>query len=309
MLGGGRDSRWTAVHFHPDQVEVARVARSGARPTVELCESFPSRGNDAETLAELRRQLHLERARCTTLMAPGDYQLQLLEAPNVPAEEVKAAARWKLKDYLDYAVDAATADAIAVPTDPNATTRARSLYAVASPNDKIAARMSLFTQARVPLTAIDIPEMAQRNLAMLFEAEHRALALLTFAAQRGLLTFSSGGELYVARTIDVGLDHLVTAQGDLKAQLFERIVLEVQRSLDHFDRQFSFVPVSRLLIAPLPEEVGLDTYLMQNLYVPVEVARLESVLDLDAVPGLASPQVQTQYFMVLGAALRDESPR
>ncbi|MGH8632286.1 MAG: agglutinin biogenesis protein MshI, partial [Burkholderiales bacterium] len=82
-------------------------------------------------------------------------------------------------------------------------------------------------------------------------------------------------------------------------------VLEVQRSLDHFDRQFSFVPVSRLLIAPLPDEVGLDTYLMQNLYVPVEVANLESVLDLDAVPDLAAPQTQSQSFMVLGAALRD----
>jgi MSHA biogenesis protein MshI len=297
------------VHFHPDRVDVARVTRNGARPRVEVCASFQSRGNELDALSELRRQLHLERARCTTLMSTGDYQLQLLEAPNVPPEEVKAAARWKLKDYLDYPVDAATVDAIAVPTDPNATTRARSLYAVASPNDKIAARMSLFAQARVPLAAIDIPEMAQRNLATLFEAEGRALALLTFTAQRGLLTFSSGGELYVARTIDVGFDHLVAAQGDLKAQLFERIVLEVQRSLDHFDRQFSFVPVSRLLIAPLPEEVELDTYLMQNLYVPVEVARLESVFDLDAVPDLASPDAQSRNFMVLGAALRDEARR
>jgi MSHA biogenesis protein MshI len=309
MLGGVNDSRWTAVHFHPDRVDVARVARNSGRPKVELCATFPSQGNEAAVLVELRRRLHLERAHCTTLLAPGDYQLQLLEAPNVPAEEVKAAARWKLKDYLDYPVDAATVDAVAVPTDPNATTRARSLYAVASPNDKVAACMKLFAEARVPLTAIDIPEMAQRNLAALFEAERRALALLSFASQRGLLTFSSGGELYVARTIDVGLEHLVSAQGDLKAQLFERIVLEVQRSLDHFDRQFSFVPVSRLLIAALPEEVGLDSYLSQNLYVPVEVARLDSVLDLDAVPDLASPQAQTQHFMVLGAALRDEAPR
>ncbi len=309
MFGRDKNSGLMAVQLHADRVDAARVVRSGARPRVEVCVSFPSRGSEIETLLELRKRLHLERHRCATLMPVGDYQLQLLDTPNVPSEEIKAAARWRLKDYLDYPVESATVDVIAVPADPSAPTRAKSLYAVASPSEKIAARMAVFAQARIPLAVIDIPEMAQRNLAALFEVERRALVLLTFSGQNGLLTFTSGGELYVARTIDVGLDHLVSAQGDLKTQLFERIVLEVQRSLDHFDRQFSFVPVARLLVAPLPEEVGLDAYLKQNLYVPVEVARLESALDLDAAPELAAPQMQAQSFMVLGAALRHEAPR
>jgi MSHA biogenesis protein MshI len=306
MLGRSKDSGLMAVQLHPDRVDVARVTHNGARHRVELCASFQRRATELETLSELRRQLHLDRYRCTTLLSAGDYQLQLLDAPNVPAEEVRAATRWRLKDYLDYPVDAATVEVISVPADPNAPTRARSLYAVASPSERIAERMNLFAQARVPLAVIDIPEMAQRNLAALFEAERRALVLLTFTAQHGLLTFTAGGELYVARTIDVGIDHLVAAQGDLKTQLFERIVLEVQRSLDHFDRQFSFVPVARLLIAPLPEEVGLDACLTQNLYVPVEVARLESALEFDTASELSQPLMQSQSFMVLGAALRDE---
>jgi MSHA biogenesis protein MshI len=306
MLRSRTDSALVAVQIGPERVDVARVARAGARPRVELCGSFERTGSELETLSHLRRQLHLDRYRCTTLLAPGSYQLQLLDAPNVPEQEVRSAARWRLKDYLDYPVDSATVDVIFVPPDPNAPTRARSLYAVASPNERIGSQMNLFAEARLALAAIDIPEMAQRNLAALFEAQHRALAVLAFSAQRGLLTFTAGGELYVARTIDVGLDHLTESQGELRAQLFERIVLEVQRSLDHFDRQFSFVPVARLLLAPLPGDISLDSYLIHNLYVPVESARLETVLDLDSVPDLAQPGMQARCFTVLGAALRQE---
>ena len=120
MLGRSKDSGLMAVQLHPDRVDVARVTRNGARPRVELCASFQRRVSELETLSELRRQLHLDRYRCTTLLSAGDYQLQLLDAPNVPAEEVKSATRWRLKDYLDYPVDAATVDVISVPADPNA---------------------------------------------------------------------------------------------------------------------------------------------------------------------------------------------
>ena len=43
--------------------------------------------------------------------------MQLVEAPSVPATEVKSAVRWELKDLLDYPVDAATVDVADVPKD------------------------------------------------------------------------------------------------------------------------------------------------------------------------------------------------
>ena len=38
----------------------------------------------------------------------------------------------------------------------------------------------------------------------------------------------------------------------------DRLVLELQRSLDHFDRQFSYITLSRLLLAPLPADLGVQ---------------------------------------------------
>jgi MSHA biogenesis protein MshI len=309
MLGRNRKTGFVAIDLSSGRIEVARVAQNGARPKVEFCSSFEKQGNDIASLTELRKEFSLEQYRCSTLLAPGDYRLQLLDAPNVPAEEVKAAARWRLKDFLDYPIEEATIDVFPVPSDPNAPTRAKSVYAVAARNDRIAATMDVFAQAKLPLAVIDIPEMAQRNVAQLFEVERRAIGLLSFGEERGLLTFSAGGELYVARPIETGLADLRTAAGDLQTKLFERLVLEVQRSLDHFDRQFSFIPVAKLLLAPLPEEIGLESYLKQNLYVPVEVAWLDSVLDFDAAPVLVTAQRQQSSFLALGAALRREATR
>lgn len=300
-----KESALTAIHLQRDRVDVARVARDGARPRVELCASYQKRGDDLQTLSELRKDLRLDRYSAVTLLSQGEYQLQLLDAPSVPAGEVKAAARWGLKDFLDYPVEQATIDVLAVPSDPAAPTRQRSIYAVAARNDTVSGYMQLFAQARLPLAVIDIPEMAQRNLAALFETERRALAFLTFGEERGLLTFTSAGELYVTRPVEGGYEHIANAPEAQQAQLFERVVLEVQRSLDHFDRQFSFVPIAKLVLLAVPE--ALESYLRQNLYVAVESARLESVLDLNATPELEAPHLQRQAYVALGAALRREA--
>lgn len=298
------------ISVHPDRIDVAKVTRNGsAPPQVEICASNEKRGSDQESLQALRKDLHLERHRCGVLLAPSEYQLQLLDAPEVPEAELKAAIRWKLKDVLDYPVETATVDLVTVPADPNAPTRGKSVYAVAAKNSVIESRMKLFHGARIPLRVIDIPELAQRNIAALLETEGRGLALLSFGTESGLLTFTAGGELYLSRRIEVGLDMLMAADPERRVQMFERITLELQRSLDHFDRQFTFVPLARLVIGPLPPELGLESYLAANLYVPVESADLSTLLDLGGRDELRDPLQQQRYFHLLGAALRSDLPQ
>lgn len=308
MLGRKRNSGLVAVQVRKDRVDVARVKRrDGVKPSVELCASYRHEGSEAELLGRARRDFHLERFRCATLLGAGDYELQVLEAPSVPETELKQAVRWRLKDVLDYPVDAATVDVLSVPADPASPTRSRSIFAVAARNELVSARMNAFAAAKIPLAVIDIPEMAQRNIAALFEMQGRGLAMLSFDEHRGLLTFTAGGDLYLSRSIDIGFTQLLVADADQKSQLFDRIVLELQRSLDHFERQFSALPISKVLVAPLPDDVGLETYLIDNLYVPVEMANLESVLDFERAPELAGKAMQAQHFMCLGVALRHEA--
>ena len=297
-----------AVNLYGNRAEVGYVRRNGSgRPVVNVCAHFPNAGDEVETLQRLRRELHLDRFSCATLLPARQYQMQLIDAPNVPEAEMKSALRWRLKDVLGYPVESATVDIMAIPTEQAAAGRGRSVYAVSARNQDIESRMRMFAQARIALRVIEVAEMAQRNLAILFESDQRALAMLSFSEEGGLLTFTARGELYLSRRIEISLEQLIGVRAEMRDQLFERIALELQRSLDHFDRQFSNIPLARLLLAPLPDELGLSAYLAANLSAPVEAVNLGDVLDFHEVPELREPAEQMMRWQTLGTALRVES--
>jgi MSHA biogenesis protein MshI len=300
---------WIAIVPQRDGFAVANVAYAGAdRPVVESAAFFPGEGN-AEVLERIGRETRAAAHHCTTLLGVGEYQLLSVEAPNVPGDELKTAVRWRLKDMLDFPVNDATIDVLRIPTDPHAASRAQQMiFVVAARNSILAPRQQMFSTAKVGLGVVDIPEMAQRNIAALLEPEGRGLAVLSFDADGALLTVTHGGELYLARRIDIPLDVLSDPDHDRRHQGFDRITLELQRSLDNFERQFSFISISRLLLAPNSIE-GLDAYLSSNLYTPVDSLDLGHVFDLDRVPELADKSQQQRFFTALGAGLRREGVR
>jgi len=301
---------WLAIALYADGVLAARVERSReAKPAVRTALFVQgAREQAGAALARLHKDLNTTQYQCSSVLGMGEYQLLMLEAPNVPAEELKTAVSWRLKDMIDFPVADATVDVLDVPVAKNAPAHNHQVFAVAARNSVIEPRQNLFAGSKVCLDAIDIPEMAQRNISAMLEPEGRGVALLSFDMDGGLLTVTFGGELYLARRMDITLAQLLSGDSGKQQQLHDRITLELQRSLDHFERQFSHVAVSKLVLAPTgsPE---LHDYLSRNLYLPVEVLDLDSVLDLEQVPELRDAAQQARYFMTLGAALRDEGGR
>lgn len=304
-----KSAGWLVVYMQPGSVLVASIKRLPAsRPQIELADRFSIEGTTVSAVLEKKvRELHAEQYDMIHLLAGDEYQMLSVEAPNVPVDELRKAIRWRLKDMLDVHVDDVTIDVLDVPLDKNAVSRNHAMYAVCARNQLVAQRQSLFDDAKLPLRVIDIPEMAQRNIASLFESEGRGLAMLSFDELGGLLTISFAGELYLSRRIDVSLRQLAQPDEESRRTAYERVTLELQRSLDHFDRQYHYITLNKLLLAPLGTAVpGLDTYLAEQLYVPVEIVDLTAVMDFTAVPLLRSSEAQQKYFMALGAALRLE---
>jgi MSHA biogenesis protein MshI len=297
---------WLAMVLQRDGIAAASVRRPAVgKPALTLASFFPGApGLDA--LEKAGKELHSANYRCTTVLGGGDYQFMSVEAPNVPRAELKTAMRWKLKDILDFPVDEATYDVLDIPVDPNAAVRPQqSIFAIAARNSVIQARQKLFTQSKIRLRTIDIPEMAQRNVSSMLEPDGRGIAMLSFNEDGGLLTVSWRGELYLSRRIDVTLAQLLDPDADRRNQSFDKITLELQRSLDNFERQFSFISVAKLVLAPSGAD-GLQDYLAGNLYTRVETLDLRQVLDLDGMPELADPARQQRFFVAIGAALRVE---
>jgi MSHA biogenesis protein MshI len=298
---------WITVSFSRDGICAGRVQRRGdARAVVELSAFYPhAASRSAEALERAVRDLKAANYRFGTMLGGGEYQMLTVEAPNVPQDELKTAVRWRLKDMLDFHVDDATIDVLDIPVDANGPARGHSMFAVASRNTLIQSRQALFAEAALELTVIDIPEMAQRNISALLETEGRGLAMLSFDGDGGLLTITFKGELYLSRRIDVTIGQLLEPDTDKQQLCFDKITLELQRSLDHFDRQFNYVSVNKLLLAPTGAP-GLHDYLAANLYTKVEAMGLEDVFDLSQAPALADVAQQQRFFLTLGAALRHE---
>jgi MSHA biogenesis protein MshI len=294
---------WLAVVIARDGVMATAVDRiAGSRPHVRIACFLPGQDN-VETIDKAAREGMASSRHVLTLLSGGEYQILNVEVPNVPREEMKTAIRWRLKDILDFPAAEATIDVLDIPLD--ASSRAQqSIFAVAARNTVIQPRQKLFLDAKVDLHAIDIPEMAQRNVSSMLEPEGRGVAMLSFGEDGGLLTVSYRGELYLSRRFDVTLAQLLEPDHERKHQSFDKITLELQRSLDHFERQYSFISIAKLVLGPSAVS-GLDEYLSSNLYTPVETLDLATLFDLSRTPELADKAQQQRFFLAIGAALRE----
>ncbi|MGH8739599.1 MAG: agglutinin biogenesis protein MshI [Burkholderiales bacterium] len=239
-----------------------------------------------------------------TMLRPGEYDMLMVEAPNVPRAEVKSALRWKVKDMVDYPITDATVDFLSIPPEEGAAAgRSQQMYAILARNDVIQERIEQFEKAGIALEAIEIPETAQRNIAALYEQPERGVALAYFGPDSGLLTITHRGELYLTRRLDVGVEALATDPDGEDGGPLERVALEIQRTLDHFERQFRHVAVGKLLLAPTGRATRLPEVLRTRFEMPVEQIDLAEVLAFSG--GAPDAATQWRLFHHFGAALRE----
>lgn len=301
-----KESGWVACVPSGTQARFALVERGAgaARPRVRWVHEQP--WTDAEeALRAARRAGPLARHRCVALLQRNQYQLLPMDAPDVPRAEWRAALRWALKDMVDFPVADAGIDVLALPPEAGARRR-ETVIAVAAPGAALRELIDAGAAAGVDWAALDVPETALRNLGALLATPGRAHGLLHMGAGHGTLVLTLDGELLQSRQIDVSAAQLAEPDAALRQQAFDRAGLELQRTLDGFERAFAQVGLERLHVLPGPGVEPFCDYVRELLYVPVLPAALGEVLDFSAVPALAEPQAQAPYLVALGAALRED---
>lgn len=235
------------------------------------------------------------------VLQAGEYQLLPIDAPPVLPDELKMAVRWRVKDQIDFPIDDATVDVIRL--QQGGADSAGKLLAVVAHNQVLKKYIALAERAKLSLAAIDIPELAQRNLSALLEPSGRVLALLSFTPQGGLLTVTRNGELCFYRRLDFNAGDITSLDEQRKASALDRIALELQRSLDHIERQHGDWQVDKIVLAPAPAAPGLTEHLRQQLYLPLETAEVASLF-AGKLP--VEPEKLAACWFALGGALRRE---
>jgi MSHA biogenesis protein MshI len=280
----------------PDGVAAAQVVRTrGARPRLEQCLYETRASQDA--LARVAGRLSTRRTPAASVLDSSGYRLSLVEAPEVPAEELAAAVRWRIKDLIDFHIDDAVIDVFEMPSHARGGPR-RMMYAVTARADVVKQQVELVENAGLELDAIDIPELCLRNVAALLESEDRGAALLYLGDRRSTLLLVRQGILYLARHVETGVASLAAA-GELKRDLVDGLALEVRRSLDYFESHYEQGAITHVYTSGL--EADDREQLARELGAAVRDVRLAALFDT-SVP--LSPDLERRCLPAVGAALR-----
>lgn len=253
-----------------------------------------------DRLPALVEELGLAGVNCSCVLAPRDYNIYLVEAPEVEPDEMRSAVRWKIKDLLDMPIEEAVVDVFPLPENA---LRGRSpmIYAVAANKARVEQMIEVVDRAGMTLDAIDIPEMAMRNLTSVFADDSNGLAFIALKQSGSTMNLSHQGQLYLTRRINTPVAADALLQDDWEG-LRDRLALEIQRSLDYYESQMGQSPINKILMAPRQSDTDTMTASLSDaLAAPIDVFNFADRLpSADSI----SADLKGACMMVIGAALR-----
>ncbi|MFY0639642.1 MAG: pilus assembly protein PilM [Bermanella sp.] len=223
----------------------------------------------------------LKNAKGHFVLNDDEYQLELIEKPQVQEEEMREAVKWKIKDLVQYPSQETILDVFNLPDDAY---RGRSdmLYAVVSSKEKISSKLEFMRQIGLVPSVIDIPELVLRNILLYFpDSEEGTTAILKLNENDSEVIIYSHEELCFARNIDIGFSQFLKIEEEItldNSDVFDRLVLDLQRSLDYFESQVGKGTVSKIIILPVDNiQENFIQNLSQGIGINVEEFNMKNV--------------------------------
>ncbi|MEX2205329.1 MAG: hypothetical protein WEF50_03770, partial [Myxococcota bacterium] len=263
-------------------------------------------------LAATVKELDLTGAACCAVLSPELYSLRQVDPPAVEARELREAARWSIKDLVDFSVEDAIVDAF---PSPEVRGRPARLNVVAARRRTLQHHLEILERSGLALVAIDILELTLRNLAELLPSEARGVGILHTLPPLGVLTLSSGGSLWFSRQLETDAEALEAAAEEALSEKLEpgggaepalqALLLDLQRSFDYYEHQLGQVAPAELYLTP--SRVGsenLRVWLAKNSSVAVRELDLDALLDS---PVRLDRELAGAVVAPLGAALRRQA--
>jgi MSHA biogenesis protein MshI len=218
----------------------------------------------------------LEKPACTIVLPADGYQMLLVEAPPVEAQELAEALRWKVKDLLQTSVDDSIVDGFLLPDDAYRG-RQKMAYTIATSRSELQSLVDTLSELDVEVDRVEVPELVLLQLLQNYPREEQTEMVLLIGRQRGFLAVIADQAIYLSRSLELS-DEVLQRSGaralDANGPV-DSFILEVQRSRDYFESQIGKGVVGRILLAPLvsdatpiveaiKERLGADVELMDS---------------------------------------------
>jgi MSHA biogenesis protein MshI len=235
---------------------------------------------------ELWLKKHVKHGMPTVLVLDDDdYELLLVEAPNVPDDELSAAIEFRIGDLLAQPVEETAIQAMRLPSDAYRG-RMSMAHVIACPNEKITARVKWAEKLHLAVEIITVPELSLLNV-LAASSMDQGIALLELGPSHGCIRLYQDGALYLTRQVEMGIDGLDISNNDNKSVSEDSnhgdVNLE-EIKLDDVSNEYSFiedeVDFSELQLEAADDELVID----QDAYVgfspkaPVNEVQVENLV-------------------------------
>lgn len=302
---------WSAVDCQGGLFGVSVRRREGLQHKIQVLQhaALPGEPVTSDNLGRFKPKIETAGFDWVSILGRSDYQMLVVDKTTVSENEMEKSLRWSISPLIDYPPDKANISWIDIPVPGEHSNRTPQVYVIASRRDCIHANLSLFEHAHIDLSAIDIRETAQRNISAALETviPGSASGLCLVHAEPGgvQVTVTHNGELYMERYIrESVLDNQTDTDGAADTHQLDRIALEIQRSINLVQRNYSFLSVDRIFVTPMQKDIGLADHLGSRLGAKVENVDLGLIFDWPKGSDLVRPEIQALHFNALGAALR-----
>lgn len=247
-----------------------------------------SLSNDVEQLDILGKSIRI-------VLAPGQYQLILMDAPEVPEHEMAKALRWRLKGLSDYPLTDVAVDAFLVPSHGVGGQRKKVFVAV-TPLSGLKTKLAMFETALLEVESVSIAELALCNAFHFVPNSDSAPVMLI--SQEGSfcqLQIVYQKQLYLVRTLPT-----MSGAFDPDSVAARNILLELQRSIDYCLSELKLPEPKELwFTASFYQTINLLEFLNQELGKETKILDLAEYLSMRR--RLSLKEQNDAYTSMLGA--------
>jgi MSHA biogenesis protein MshI len=277
---------------------VVDIQRKEVEHAVPLQPSEPAEGFHGDQLgqhlAQQTKRLKLKGMACTVVLAPEDCELLLLEAPQVPTNEIKQALRWRLKGLSDIAPEEAEVDYVSAG---HMSANDTPMLFVGVTRKSVVARLVRFARgAKLALDSVLIPEFAVRNLLVACGERETCVGVLMIRGAHASIAFFRAADLCMSRKFATGYSARVGEPFPVGT-----IAAEVRRSFDYFERQLKQPTPERLFVGGDDDSVAQVALPLSGQF-PLPLTLLDPARYFTSSPALNASGVVLPS-LALGAAL------
>jgi len=260
---------------------------------------------NAQTIKELIKECNLKDWPVTIVLPEDQYQMRLVEVPEVEDGDIIDAIKLKASDFISYPIDDALVDVIQMP-EQAFHGRRKMAFVVIAESEPVLRMVDAIKQAGLSIHSVDIEDLALRNLSTYCNSNPYSGVLL-ISWQHSQINLCHFQDLVVNRRIDIGSLGLLAEDQVSDSQITDKLqhdslMLEIQRSMDYFESQLGLGLIDEISVLPMMEMPNsIYDFLDINSNANIKSCKIEELFELGKRCEL---DMMEQCYVALGGALR-----